>query len=809
MLISLEWLREFVDLPDLGDLCELLQSAGLEVESVDDPRTVARGVVVGKVLTCEPHPNADKLKVTTVTDGSETFTVVCGAPNVEAGQLVPLARVGAQVGPLAIAARQVRDQPSQGMICSREELGLAARSEGIWVLPSKLELGQDIFTATGTEPVLTLGITPNRPDLLCHYGVAREVAAATKQRLKSPTWRVSEKGPEVGTQARIVVQDQNGCDRYLARVVLGVKVEPSPRWMRERLERVGQRAINNVVDATNYVLFEYGQPLHAFDLHTLAQESNLPTIRVRRAEGGERLTTLDDVERQLNPDDLLITDPNRPLALAGVMGGADSEVSESTTAVLIESAHFNPALVRRASKRHGLHTESSHRFERGADPQMVQRGADRCAQLLAETAGGAVCKGVIDVSVKAPPAPEIALRPQRVGKLLGVEFAPEKIVELLEPLDIRCSRRGEMALHFQVPSFRPDLTREVDLIEEVARRHGYNNIPERLPSAAGAYAYQPLVTGPDQVAREALLASGCAELVTFGFGSPQVYRDWSGEEPLTIQNPLGEEYSAMRTSLVPGLLAVAQHNQRHGESDLRLFEVGRTFHLRPADPETPERERGLPREVLRVAILVGGGRHRGAWYQGAQQVDFYDLSGVVEGLVEAFSLRGEYRLHPAEPPHLNPHVAARVRVGEKTVGVAGQLHPLVAKNWDLEGPLFVAELDLTLLNQLSKFQSKYRPLPRFPKTRRDIALLAPTSLAAADVMAFLSKEAGGELGPQVVERVRLFDVYRGEGIPEGKVSLAFAIDYRHPERTLTDQEVGLAFERLLQQVKEKLEVDIR
>ncbi len=809
MQISLEWLSDFVELPPLDQLLDKLARAGIEIEEVHDPASAIAGVVVAEVKSCEPHPEADRLQVCEVFDGAVVHRVVCGAPNVAVGMKVAFARPPAELFGRAILARRVRGIESHGMLCSRAELGLEEKSAGIWQLPTTSELGAEVTAAMKVAPTLTLGITPNRPDLLSHLGVAREVAAASGKRLKQPVFRVTEKGPEVSSLARVLVDDAAGCKRYVARVVRNIKVGPSPEWLRTRLEQAGQRSINNVVDATNYVLLELGQPLHAFDLGRLAIDQGVPTVRVRRGKPGEVLDTLDDMKRELADTDLVIADANGPLALAGVMGGAGSEVSETTAAVLIESAYFEPTGVRKTARRHGMATESSRRFERGADIGMAQKAADRCAQLLVDIASGEVAKGVLEVAQKPEPPREITLRLERVGRLLGVEMPAETVTQLLEPLEIRCSGRNESSLRFSPPTFRPDVTREADLIEELARRYGYDRIPERLPNTGGPYVSEPLATDAATKASQTLIDLGLTEVVTFGFGNPAHYADAlvGGGEPVRIINPLGEELSALRTSLLPGLLGVLGHNQRHGAKHVRIFEVGVTFRKREGTLEEDERDRGLPQECKQLGLLMFGGRAKGRWYEGGASVDFYDLAGVVDNLADAFDPQAPLLRRPGEIAPANPHCAAVLELAGTKVGWAAQLDPRLLTSFGVEGPVFYAELELASLEKAR--QAHFEQLPRFPGTRRDIAIIVERSLPAETLRDFLLTHAGGKLGREVVEDVRLFDVYSGKSIADQKVSLAFAIDYRSRERTLTDAEVGEAFAALQSELKRRFDVEIR
>ncbi len=811
MEISVEWLSEFVEVPAVPQLVERLAAAGMEVEKVIDPAAHVSGVVVGVVEALEPHPEAERLKICKVFDGSARFQVVCGAPNVTAGMKVAFAKVGAKLPGLTITERALRGVQSAGMLCAKDELGLPAGSdEGLWALPENAVLGSNALEHAGVT--LTIATAPNRPDLLSHIGVARELAAATGKRLKPAVYRATEKGPEASSTARVLVEDAASCRRYCARTVRNVKVGPSPAWLKSRLEQVGQRSINNVVDATNFVLMELGHPLHAFDLSKIAIEAGVPTVRVRRAAPGEKLELLDGTTRSLDDEDLVIADGERALALAGVMGGKSSEVSAATQNVLLESAWFEPSRVRRTARRHGLRTEASLRFERGADVGIVQKALDRCAQLLVDIASGDVAKGVVEVAQKGEPPREINLRLARVKRILGVELTTEEVVQLLEPLEIRCVSRNEASLRFAPPSFRPDLLREIDLIEELARRRGYDKIPETLPGESGPYFSAPVQRRPEEVTRRTLLASGLTEIVTFGFGSPERYASFlpDGFELVTLKNPLGLEFSAMRTSLLPGLLGALAHNQRHGQKHVRLFEVGTVFHQPKERPSAgDERDRELPRETSHVAVLLFGGRHAGRWYEGGERVDFSDLAGAVEALCEALAPQGGASREPlSDTTILNPSAAARLRVAGRDAGVLGQVHPSLLRAFGVEGPVYAAELALATLAH-EPLVLRARPLPRFPGTRRDVAVIAPKDVAAEALRRYIVENAGGKLGRDVVEAVQLFDVYTGKPIPDTHVSLAFAIDYRSRERTLTDAEVAEAFLGLQEGLKSRFGIEVR
>lgn len=811
MRVALDWLSDFVELPELQVLVDGLVEAGVEVEDVVDPSSSVSGVVCAAVRACEAHPKADKLKVCTVFDGDSEHTVVCGAANVAVGERVAFARVGAKLGDFEIGARKLRGVESFGMLCSRDELGLpGGHEDGLWLLGPEAPLGMPVFEAFPAAVVLELGITPNRPDLLSHLGVAREVAAMTGKRTKSPTRRVVEQGAAADGMLRVVVEDGVGCPRYLARVVNGVTVGPSPAWLRARLESVGLRSINNVVDATNHVLMELGQPLHAFDLAKLNAENGVATLKVRRGGDSERLTTLDDTERELIPADLVIADARVPVAIAGVMGGANSEVGDDTKDIVLECACFEPTTVRKTSRRLGLHTDASHRFERGIDAAALQRAVDRCAQIISEVAGGTVAKGTVEVSQKVEARPSIRLRPERLAAVLGVNVPQEQIIKLLEPLEIRCEARHDSALQFEAPSFRPDLADEIDLIEEVARRYGYDAIPDRLPDAGGPFHFTPVAVRPRDRAREALLSSGVSEAVCYGFGSPKAFATLEEREgaALRLLNPLGEELSALRTSLVPGLLDALARNQRQGAPKVQLFEIGTTFH--PSEGgATDARDAKLPFQQERLAVVIWGLRHGYSWFGKQDAVDPADIVGIVENLVAAFAPARGFSIQPMAIDGLNPHASGELSLGGVAAGWVGTLHPAWLRAHDVRGPVFAAEISLDALARAERRSANAVRLPRYPGTRRDLAVLAPRDLPSERIRSYIESRAGGDLGPEVVERVQLFDVFSGKGIDPSQVSLAFAIEYRHRTRTLKDDEVNQAFETVIADLKRDLGLEIR
>ncbi len=807
MRVSLDWLSDFVKLPSsLDALTETLLRAGIEVEAVHSISPKVSGVIVGEVLSVLPHPNADHLHVCRVSDGNEHHTVVCGAPNVAAGQKVAYAPIGAVVVAGEIVHREIRGQPSMGMLCALSELGIPTLGEGLWILDSaRAEVGSPIGPLAERAAVFELGITPNRPDLLSHVGVAREISATQGGRLVQGAQRVSEYDVEASSRINVRVDVPSACRRYAVRVVDGVKVGPSPSWLIRRLEAAGQRSINNVVDATNYVMLELGQPLHAFDLNRLrAPAGGKLTLTVRYAVPGEQVPTLDGKVRTAHGEDLVIADGNGPVALAGVIGGAGSEVTNSTETVVIECACFDPKHVRRTAKRHGLRTESSYRFERGTDEVGLLRALDRCAQLLVEIAGGRVGRGVVEAGSSERRLREVSLRPERVKHVLGVDMPVEAMIRLLEPIGFACTRHTQTQLTFEVPGFRPDVTREVDLIEEVARRFGYDNIPETLPDPSWGHVASQIMPGPplEGLLRKQALASGYSETVTYGFHAPSDASMFSTHKSVRMSNPLGEEHSCMRTSLVPGLLHIAAYHARHGMDDLRLFEIGRSFF----DVGNP-----LPRERRAFALLLQGKRYGEAWYCSANDVvTFYDLSGVVQDLLNTANVNGVVRLQPSDAQlGTHPGACATIRVDDISVGFVGQLHPALERHFALKGPTFVAELDLDAMEACGSKSPVYTALPKFPGVRRDVAVVAPKTLLSEDIRQFLLTHAGGKIEQGVVQDVQLFDVYEGKGVPEGMVSLAFSIYYRSNTRTLIDAEIARAFDDVLQGLQQTLGVTVR
>ncbi|MGD0216661.1 MAG: phenylalanine--tRNA ligase subunit beta [Desulfobaccales bacterium] len=796
MRLSLNWLADFVELSVAPEvLADRLTMAGLEVEAIERAAPDFSGVVVARVTGVEPHPHADRLRLAEVTSGSQGYRVVCGAPNLEAGRLYPFAPPGAVIsGGQRIKPAKLRGIASEGMLLAEDELGLSPDHVGLMDLPQDLPLGQDLAAVLNlSDVVLEVAVTANRSDCLSILGLAREVAALLDVPLRHPEVRVAPDSEGKPLHARVSILDPGHCPRYAARLLTGLAVRQSPFWMRRRLQVSGIRAINNLVDVTNYVLLEFGQPLHAFDFQRL--QNGEIVVRLPRPEE-DRFITLDGQERRLDPETLLICDAGRPVALAGIMGGLDSEVTPETSQVLIESAYFNPATVRRTAKRLGLSTEASYRFERGVDPEGVIHALERAAQLMAEVGGGRVAGPRLDEYPAPLQHPRLGLRVSRANRVLGTGFSTETVAALLKRLHLPavCLDRENLAV--QVPSFRNDLTREIDLIEEIARLAGFEDIPVTLPRGqVDTRRPGPEARLRDQT-RQLLLGLGFFEVINYAFQSEQLagLAAAAGGAPLVLANPLSEEQAVMRTSLIPGLLDSLRRNTLKQVQNLRLFETAKVF--------LPQAGADLPREEGWVAGLMYGAREEDSWAAASREaVNFFDLKGVVESLLEGLKIPDVNFRPEALPPYLSR--GARVYAGSRELGCLGEVAPEIGERLDLEGAIFVFSLALETLAQTAA-SPLFTPLPRYPALYRDLALVLPEAVPAAQVSEALYRH-----GRPWLEEARLFDVYAGDQVPPGKRSLAFRLTYRDQERTLTDDLVNPLHEALVAAVTRELKGELR
>lgn len=800
MLISLKWLSDYVDCrlsPE--QIEEGLTMAGLEVESLSPRYPYLKDVITARIESVAPHPNADRLHLCTVAGTSDRYTIVCGAPNAAEGVIAPLALAGAELPGGVIREAKVRGQHSQGMLCSEKELGLGEDQSGIWALPPGTPVGVRLDKALGIDDfLLDVSITPNRGDCLSIIGIGREIAALCRTSLKYPAVSVEETGPPIQSLTSITIDDPAGCPRYSARVIRGVKIGPSPEWLKNRLEAVGLRSINNIVDITNYILMELGQPLHAFDFDRLYEHR----IVVRRAGPGEKFTTLDNVERELPEGTVLICDGRGPVAVGGIMGGLNSEISPDTTNVLIESAYFQPLSIRRSSRRLGLKTEASYRFERGIDPEGVLRAVDRAAQLMREVGGGEIAAGRIDVYPEPVKIPELTLRVDRTNRFLGTALSASEMREVLERIELRVTPLDKNRLHVVPPPFRPDLTREVDLTEEVARLAGYGTIPVTSPVAA----VEAPSSNPRQRARlelkQYLAGTGFFEVINYSFISYDAIRKLRYPDgdprlnPVRLKNPLSDEQAVMRTTLVPGLLQNARYNIDHRNENFRIFELSKVF--------LPRKDDLLADEPHHVAGVLAGRRIPQGLYGGEEDVDYSDVKGTVESILGFLRIGGARFRAESIPPWLDPHIAASVFVGEEQVGELGCIHPEVQQAYDLKRPVYIFRLDFNRLFALRGAGAYFTSLPKFPPVTRDIALVAVETLPVEEPLEFILA-----LREPLLERVEVFDIFRSEQLGGNKKSIGYRLTFRAADRSLTDEEVNALHGKLVEKVMNKFGVSLR
>ena len=801
MIISYNWLKEFVDCALAPqELAELLTMLGLEVEGMRSLGDGFDSVVVAVVEEKAQHPNADKLSLCRVNDGNQVHRVVCGAQNFKAGDRVALARIGTVLpGDFKIKKSKIRGEESCGMLCSEKELGLADESAGIMVLTTDRLLGTPLFEALGLkDTIFEIGLTPNRADCLSVIGVAREVAAKLGRSIHFPGHEPVENGPAIATVAGVTVEDTDRCPRYAARYISGCIIAPSPAWLVNRLEAVGMRSINNVVDVTNYVLMEYGHPLHAFDFDRLAGGK----IIVRRASEGEVFKTLDGQERLLLPTDLTIRDGERAVALAGIMGGENSEIAPETTNILLESAWFNPSAIRRSGKRLGLHTESSHRFERGADIGIVTRALDRAAFLIADLAGGAVAKGILDVYPHKIHPRQVPVRLERVNAVLGTKLTAAEVLDIFARLQFRTQETEPGQMTVTAPTFRVDIEREIDLIEEVARLHGFNAIPGTMPTARVFSDRPPLHQKVQKALRDLLTTHGFSEVVNFSFFAADLLdklllpESDPRRQTIRLLNPLSDDMSIMRTTLLPGLLQTTERNLSRRSLNLRLFELRRVYH--------PVADQELADEPLHLGAILTGRRRPEGWNHEDDVTDFFDAKGVLENIFDEFRIRGvAYRTEKLEPFY-HPGKACTLVVGDEEIGSCGELHPDVLDRYLIEQPVYYLELNFEKLVRQCVAPLAVVPPSRYPDTFRDIALLIDETTPAAVVLETIQGQKIKEM-----EGVELFDLYTGTGIPEGKKSIAVRVRYRSPERTLTDDEVTPLHARIIDNLIKKLAITVR
>jgi phenylalanyl-tRNA synthetase beta chain len=791
MLVSLKWLKDYVDVVITAEeLADKLTMAGLEVDEIKTIGPQFRGVVVAKILSVKPHPSADRLSLCEVNDGTETYKVVCGAKNISKGNIVPLAKVGAEIpGGYRIKASILRGEKSDGMLCSEAELEIGDNESGIMQLPADLILGFPLEKALNIEDtVLDVNVTPNRSDCLSMIGIAREVAAITGKKMKLPNVKIKEKSEDINSLTSVKIIDSDLCPRYTARMIKNIKIGPSPIWMKNRLEAAGLRAINNIVDVTNFVMLEMGQPLHAFDFQFLEKGR----IVVRKSKNNEEFISLDEKSRILPENTLLICDGVKPVAIGGIMGGLNSEVKEDTNTVLLESAYFNPSSIRRSARKLGMSTDAAFRFERGIDPEGVVKALNRAAQLIADLSGGSVCKNYIDeYPKKVSSAENIPLRLERIRRLIGIEIGAKDVVKILRGIGmvVKPDKKGRYLV--TPPTCRVDILREVDLIEEIIRLYGYDRVPVTLPNVTVAEMKVIPRLEMEERIRQLMIGGGFTEIVNYSFGTPLAADILSLPENdqrrnfVKINNPLGEELSAMRSTMIHGLLETAKGNANNGSYDLKIFEIGRIF--------ISCKEGELPEERNMLAGLITGKITDDLWDSGKSN-DFYTLKGCLENIFYDFKKNNCKYIALTNESFLHPGKACKILINEKQIGFAGEIYPDIKEKYDFKNNVYVFEINLDTLIAIH-MDSKifYQELSKFPAVMRDAAFVIPDLMEADNMI-----NAALEQKEDLLENVTIFDVYKGKGIPEGTKSLGLRFSYRATDRTLTDEEISAIHDKIVQ-----------
>lgn len=792
MRISYRLLQHYIDLKDISvqEVADALTMLGIEVESVYDLGMINGNIVIARIQKIDPHPNADKLTLCTVDAGKRgVVKVVCGATNIKPGNVVPLAIPDVLLpnGTMLRKAR-IRGVESEGMLCSGAELKWNDDHSGILILPDNLPIGEPF------DALLEITITPNRPDCLSLIGIARELSARFRRPLHLPVPRFNEITTPADSLARVKITAWEGCPRYTARVIRHIKVRPSPRWLVYFLESAGLRSINNVVDATNFVLLEFGHPLHAFDMDKIAEHQ----IIVRWAKDGEQIETLDGVKRTLTSEDLVIADPQKVVALAGIMGCGNSEISDSTVNVLLECAYFNPTTIRRTAKRLDMQTEASYRFERGTDREKMTFALERATELIKELAGGEVAKGFIDTFTPYSRPHPVSVEIKKVTSLLGIELNGREIADNLARLGFELVSSDRERLRFNIPSHRVDISRDVDLIEEVARIFGYEKIPAVLPYLQSVPAEPSIGERIEKILSNALVGMGFYETINYSFVSARQVSEmgFSSDELVSILNPISREQDVMRPSLIIGLVNNFIHNLNREVYNIRLFEIGSSYHWDDSSDDGYKEPRWL------VAGMSGYIVEN--WLDGEREVNFFDIKGVAENLLSSLGIK-RYNIERATQVHwLHPGKSAQFVVKGEPICWFGEFHPALRSRLDIPQPLFLLEMPLWIVEKLADLTPRFKDLPRYPATRRDFAFIVDEEVASLDIERCIRR-----IGKELIENITLFDVYRGEQIPPGKKSLAYSVTFRASDHTLTDAEVNTLQEKIISALTKQLGITLR
>lgn len=796
MKISYNWLKDFVRLTrPIEEYCNEVTIFGLEVESITSQEEKYENIVAGKVLSISPHPRTEHLKVCQVDIGSgKTLSIVCGAPNIKEDIIVPVAKVGACIEGKPISQIEIHDVLSLGMICSEKELGISEDHSGVMVLPENISPGTPIKKALHLDDtIIEVEVTPNRPDLLGMLGIAREVAAMLNTTYSKPKISFNETQPPTEKFISVEIQNPDLCPRYCARLVKNITLKPSPLWIQARLRACGLRPINNVVDITNYVMLEYGQPIHAFDFDQIAQHK----IIIRTAKEGEKITLLNGNEYTLNSENLLITDPEKPIALAGIMGSSYSSILPTTKNVIIECAYFKPQNIRKSSISLGVSTDASYRYERGTEPNRLEEIVNRVAQLIQETAGGEICQDIVDKYPKKILPPTISLRPERVNKILATQLTTPEICSYLERFEFTINEKEDI-LSVTAPTFRPDIKEEIDLIEEIARAYGYQNItsPYFIPHIENRWQkriFRKILTH--------LVEIGFFEVCNLSFTSPSYFdklllpSDDPRRQAVELVNPPGEHFSILRTSLIPNLLNNAALNLSQNYEDFKLFELNKVYWAEDAD---------LTFEPYFLTGIIVGNASPFHWTQKSEEPSFFDVKGIIESLLKILRVEN-VRFIPSREPFYLQNQAAEIILNNTSVGSLGVLNQEVCRNFDIGPSVRLFNLNMTKLLQLiPKTEKTYSPLIKFPPLTRDIALISPADLSAAEI-----ESAIRSVKPDIIKDVMPFDVFTGKQIKRGFRSLAFHITFQSPKQTLTDEYVDKLFDKIIKKLQTELKIEVR
>ena len=798
MLISLNWLKQYVDIKEsVEEIANALTMIGQEVEAIDIQGKDLGNVVIGQIVEFDKHPNSDRLTLLKVNVGEEEpLQIICGATNHKLNDKVVVAKIGAVLPEnFKIKKSKIRDVESFGMLCSEAELGLAKESEGIIILPEDAPIGKEYREYAGLNDVIfELEITPNRPDCLSHIGIAREVAAYYNRKVKYPVIEIAETIESVNTVIKVNIEDKERCKRYLGRVIKNVKIKESPEWLKTRIRAMGLNPINNVVDVTNFVMFEYNQPMHAFDLDKV--EGN---ITIRAAKENEEITTLDGVERVLKNGELVIADDEKAIAIGGVIGGQNTQIDSDTKNIFVEVAYFTPENIRRESRDLGIFTDSAYRNERGMDIENLPVVMNRAVSLIAEVAEGEVLSEVIDKYVEKPKRAEISLNLEKLNKFIGKNLTYEEVGKILTHLDIELKPLGDGTTLLIPPSYRADLTRPADIYEEVIRMYGFDNIEAKIPVMSIESGEENTNFKISRIVREILKELGLNEVINYSF-IPKFTKELFnfGEEVIEIKNPLSEDMAVMRPTLLYSLITNVRDNINRNQTDLKLFEISKTF------KKLGEGQNGLAIEDLKIALILSGREEKNLWNQSKSDYNFYDLKGYLEFLLERLNVTKYSLTRLTNNKNFHPGASAEIKIGEDVIGVLGELHPNLVNYFGIKREkVFFAELNLTSLLKYIKIKVNYETISKYPEVLRDLAITLDKSVLVGEMVKEIKKKVN------LIEKIDIFDVYSGDKIDKDKKSVAMSIVLRDKNRTLTDEDIDKAMTAILELIKDKYNGEIR